>query len=236
MNDLKVFLQKRPLYNVNVLNFMSQYPIHRICHQDDAILVEGKSDEDWIYLSGENPASLDRLLQTHLGVEDRFFAVIEDWMLPHLLKHGEIDWILSCHKYVLPASTAMTPPVDLHIRELTLADATYIYNHYDYQQYTSIPYIKELIQKSFAYGIEDKGSLVAWIMTHDDGAIGLLHVLTTHRGKGYAKALVNQLANQLRQNNALPFMHIEEDNIASITVAKKCGFKLLCPIHWVKLK
>lgn len=236
MNDLKEFLQKRPLHNVNILNFMDQYPILRVCRQGDAVLVEGVSDENWIYLSGENPESLEQLLHTHLREKDQFFVIVEDWMLPLLLKHGETDWILSCHKYILPKDKVMELSDDINIRKLTELDASYIYDHYDYQQYTSVPYIKERIEKSFAYGIEDKGSLVAWIMTHDDGAIGLLHVLPSHRGRGYATALVKRISTELRHNKNLPFMHIEEDNTASITVAKKCGFKLLSQIHWVKLK
>ena len=38
-------------------------------------------------------------------------------------------------------------------------------------------------------GIRDSGKLVAWLMTQDDGSIGVLHVLDDYRGSGYAYRL-----------------------------------------------
>ena len=34
--------------------------------------------------------------------EDRFFAAVEDWMLPFIIENEEIEWKLSCMKLIFP--------------------------------------------------------------------------------------------------------------------------------------
>lgn len=77
---------------------------------------------------------------------------------------------------------------------------------------------------------------MAWAITHDDGAIGFLHVLEEYRGKGYGTNVTAAMINKLLELDELPFVHIEEDNIKSMDLALKAGFSKDRRIHWVKLK
>ena len=77
---------------------------------------------------------------------------------------------------------------------------------------------------------------LAWAMTHDDSAIGFLHVLEAYRRQGFAYELTVYLIHQLRQQGKIPFVHIEETNLKSIHLAMKLGFRKDRRVHWFEIQ
>jgi ribosomal protein S18 acetylase RimI-like enzyme len=45
-----------------------------------------------------------------------------------------------------------------------------------------------------------------------------------HRGRGYAQALVTELARRIKERGETPFLHVKTDNIDAIHVYEKLGF------------
>ena len=45
-----------------------------------------------------------------------------------------------------------------------------------------------------------------------------------HTGKGYAKQLIKQTANQIFEENKIPYLHVAESNIGAIKLYEKLGF------------
>jgi Acetyltransferases len=119
------------------------------------------------------------------------------------------------------------------IDKLSPSDAEYIYENYEYKQYCNVEYIKERIERGPALGIKKDNKLAAWVMTQDDGAIGLLTVIPEYRRKGLARELMLSMVKCLRNVGQVPFMQIEEDNIPSMTLAMSLGFKKDRRIHWI---
>lgn len=111
-----------------------------------------------------------------------------------------------------------------------------IYNNSHYKEYISIDYIEERIRNGIGAGIRKDGRLVAWALTHDDGAIGFLHVLEEYRRRGYAALILQVMAARLLAAGEMPFLHVEESNTASMDLAVKAGFRRDRRIHWIKLK
>lgn len=221
--------------NINIKNFMDNYPVTRTKIVGNSLLLQGTSDHEWIYIASQSEVELTQLVDSYVKDEDKYFAVIQDWMIPIIKRDKEIEWILSCDKYI------QTKEINIDngnhdIRQLTENDADYIYNNYDYSDYASVSYIKQRINQDFSYGIFCDDTLVAWIMTHDDGAIGLLHVIPEYRGRGYASTLVSKISKELNQHNRLRFMHIEEENYKSVNMALKCGYSKIGKISWFKIK
>lgn len=229
LDELKTDLEK----NINMINFIECYPIDRIVQEGASILVRGKSDENWCYISSDSSAELRVLIEKCEG--EKYFAVVENWMLPYICQDKEIEWQLSCMKLVFPNDYTLGQ-IKHEAVELTSNDAEYIYQHSKYKAYTSLDYIKERIAFGIAFGIYEDKKLVAWIMTHDDGAIGFLNVLEEYRNRGYGFSLTVAAIKRLREIGKVPFVHIEDDNVESLNLARKIGFIGNRKVHWIKLK
>ncbi|WP_432662062.1 GNAT family N-acetyltransferase [Wukongibacter baidiensis] len=231
--DIIGFLQEDKIKNINMINFIESYPIHYMERFKDSVVVKGKSDENWVYLSSSSEEELKTLLMR--CEEDEFFVITEDWMLPLILENREIDWKLSCMKLVFPDDKEL-PKCKHDIRKLKPKDAEYIFRGSKYKEYTSIEYITHRIENGVALGIYEGEKLIAWLMTHDDGAIGFLNVLPEYRKKGYGYDLTISMIENLRSINEISFVHIEEDNYKSMNLALKTGFVKAGKIHWIKRK
>ncbi|MTI69866.1 MAG: GNAT family N-acetyltransferase [Firmicutes bacterium] len=225
-------LKEDEMKNINMINFIKDYPIEDMKIIGNSILIKGKSDHSWNYISSSSKEEFKKLNKYFEG--EKYFAVVEDWMVPIILKNKELDWKLSCKKLYFPRENNL-PNEYYKAENLSLKDAEYIYKNSKYKDFTSEDYIKERIKKGNGLGIY-KDRLIAWILSHDDGAIGFINVLDEYRNKGLAMDLTISMIKKLRELNKIPFVHIEEDNIKSMNLAKKVGFIDDRFVHWIKLK
>lgn len=232
INETCRLLLKDKLRNINMINFMKNYPIFSIDTEGQSVMVRGRSDNDWVYISSQSEEEFLKLTK-RLNENDQNFAIIEDWMMPHIIENRSTEWILSCMKLYLPDDAVLTEN-KIDTVKLSTDDAEYVFEKYDYREFTSIEYIKERIENGIALGIYEDGILAGWIITHDDGAMGFLNVLPRYRKSGYGFELTLSLVKKLRAIGEIPFVHIEEDNEKSMNLAKKTGFILDRRIHWFK--
>uniref|UniRef100_A0A8C4ZQ91 Glycine N-acyltransferase-like protein n=1 Tax=Gadus morhua TaxID=8049 RepID=A0A8C4ZQ91_GADMO len=72
--------------------------------------------------------------------------------------------------------------------------------------------------------VDDHGKPVSWILLYDYCAMGMLHTLPAHRGKGYAKALVSCMARKLHAQGFPVYCFVEEENAVSYKLFKNLGF------------
>ncbi|TCL65335.1 ribosomal protein S18 acetylase RimI-like enzyme [Hydrogenispora ethanolica] len=236
LSDILPLLAQDPLRNCNLINFCRSYPVSSIRVEGSSVLIRGRSDQDWIYISSVAPAEFAALTR-ELEPSDQYFAILEDWMVAQLPGKEKVDWQLSCLKLYLPERTALPDGPFRGLRRLAPADAAYLYQHSHYQSFTSIAYIDERIRNGVGYGIPaGDGALAGWVLTQDDGAIGFLNVLQEYRCQGYGRQLLSAICQRLRQEGQLPFLHIEEDNLPSMKLALGMGFVPDRRIHWLKLK
>lgn len=229
------FLKRDEIKNMNMIYFLENNHIQSLERIGDSVLLRGESDHCWVYISSPNEEDL-RTVLGRLTKDDRYFAVVEDWVLPMLTKGKTIVWQLSAMKLILPESINFPHAFKYPIDPLSVDDAKYIYEHSDYRAVTSPEYIRERIQRGLSAGVHISGQLAAWAMTHDDGAVGFLHVLEAHRRKGYGYGLTVYLIHKLRAQGKIPFIHIEETNNKSINLAMKLGFKKDRRVHWLEIQ
>lgn len=234
LNEILCNLQKDEVRNVNMINFIDNYPIHYAEKVGNSVIVKGTSDRDWIYISSESKEELE-LLKEKLEKNDKCFAIIEEWMVPILTKGYKIKWKLSTLRLFLPKDTLLLDN-KYGVSDLKLEDANFIYENSDYKEYISTDYIKDRIKNGLSSGICDSGNLVAWGITQDDGAIGFLHVLPEYRLKGYGRDITLDLIKKVREQGKLPFVHIEEKNDRSMKLALSLGFKKDRVVSWFEIE
>lgn len=226
------FLNRDKVKNLNIINFIENNPIYFMERFKDSVIAKGKSDENWVYISSSSEDELKALLKK--CEEDEFFFVPEDWMLPFVIKNREIEWKMSCMKLIFPENKEIAK-YNYEVRQLKVEDAEYIYHNSKYQDYTDIEYIARQIRKGISLAIYEEDKLAAWVMTHDDGAMGFMHVIEKYRKKGYGYGLTMAMIDRLRNMGKVPFVHIEEDNYRSMGLALKAGFTKDRKVHWIKI-
>jgi 8-oxo-dGTP diphosphatase len=234
MDDrLREILLKDPIRSANLHHFAERYGVESSVIAGDSVLIRGTSDHTWVYLMPAGKSD-GKVLLDALTPDDHYLVGFDPWLLEALPERFEIEWTLRCRKLVWPAERQ--PEVPVHaIRPLNLTDAAYLFDHSDYKTYTDIPYIQDQITRGIGGGIAGPDSnLAAWVLTHDDGAIGFLHVLEPFRKLGYGASLTHWMIQRVRERGGIPFVHIEAKNEKSLNLARKTGFEPCGEIWWVK--
>ena len=233
-NKVIEFLIKNHSRNINIINFIENYDIQHIEQIGDSVIVKGTSDRDWIYISSKSEEEL-KIIKNRLDYKDKNFAVIEDWMIPILVKGHIVKWKLSTMRLILSNETAIAKP-KYSISELTINDSKFIYENSKYKDFVSIQYINERITNGVSSCIHYMDKLIAWGITQDDGAIGFLHVLPEYRKMGYARDVMLDLIKKVRDKDKIPFVHIEEENEKAMRLAMGLGFKKDKVVSWFEIE
>ncbi|KAL8612196.1 hypothetical protein ACOMHN_018485 [Nucella lapillus] len=118
-------------------------------------------------------------------------------------------------------------PAGLKFQAVSETEARTICTTWKYSQFASETYMKKQIEESSSvYLATEHGRHVGHMICRSYGTIGLLFVNPEFRGKGYAKIIVSQLAQNLfdRGDDAV-YVFIEEDNIPSRNLHEAMGFR-----------
>ncbi|HEY7751028.1 MAG TPA: GNAT family N-acetyltransferase [Ignavibacteriaceae bacterium] len=227
-------LKKDSIRNSSIIGFIKDYPPAMTLSEGDSILVKGKSDREWIYFSSESEAEFNRLF-SKLNQEDLCFASVEGWMIPKIIMNRTVDWKLEAFRYYLPEKIVLLEN-KIKIDSLQESDAEFIVANSNYKQFIEIEYVRDRINKSVSAGVIVNGHLAAWAITHDDGAIGALHVVDEYRNQGFAAEIVINLSQRIRKEGSVPIAQIEEKNIPATKLFNKIGFVKDRKVSWIKLK
>ena len=152
-------------------------------------------------------------------------------MIPILINGNKMTWKLSTIKLILFNEIVIAEPKH-RVSALTINDAEFIYNNSEYKDIISIEYIVERIENGVSSCSYYMDPPIAWGITQDDGAIGFLHVLPKYRKMGYARDVMINLIKKVRDENKIPFVHIEEENEKSMRLALSLGFKKDKVVSW----
>ena len=126
-------------------------------------------------------------------------------------------------------------PDGYKIRPLLKSDAEFIDSRWPHQSKKSLVMIRKQIIAdnlnatktgySSCLGIENRGKLIACIMRHTNGSIGILHVDEDHRRRRLGEALLGSATKALQQKNDPAFAFILDGNLASESLFTKMGWE-----------
>jgi ribosomal protein S18 acetylase RimI-like enzyme len=222
-----------PISNMSMLGFFAKHnPINRLV-KGDSIMLQGISDEKWWYLSCRQSDDF-RWFLDQTGADDHFLAAIDDLILDKVRSSFTCRWTLSCIRFYLPGNVVI-PENSLPLSLLKVDDAEHIYLNSNYKIYSSVDYIREQIKQGIGSAYRHEQTLAGWVLTHDDGALGMLHVLSSYRRRGVGRTLVGDLVRKVREVGLIPYTYVEPSNLASMELVKSLGFIPDKPIHWVCL-
>jgi 8-oxo-dGTP diphosphatase len=232
LNNLILHLKKDEITNISTIGFIENNPISEIVEINNSSLIKGTSDVEWAYVVCKNEMDLKALLEK--SGSNTYFASVEDWMIPVITEHKKTEWILSTMRYYLPNDVEI-PENKIEVIPLTTDHIGFIISQSNYKQFLTPAYVEERITKSISAAIMKKDKLVAWGLTHDDGALGSLHVLDEYRKKGYGKEILISLIHQNRKLGKTSFAQIEEKNVNAANLVEQLGFVKDRRVRWVNL-
>lgn len=232
LNNLKEHLKKNFLSNISIIGFLENNPITEVIEINDSYLIKGTSDVEWTYIVCSNENDLRALLER--SASNTYFASVEDWMIPIITEKRNAEWVLSTMRYYLPDDVDV-PENKKEVVPLTTDHIGFIISQSNYKQFLTPAYVEERISKSISAAIMKKDKLVAWGLTHDDGALGSLHVMDEYRKKGFGKEILLSLIHQNRKLGKISFAQIEEKNTKATNLIEQLGFIKDRRVSWVKL-
>ena len=238
IEDYLTILREDQGKNQNMINFVNGYPVIKSERAGEkGLLIQGISDEPWIYFSCKEPKTFRDLLG-YCSNQDLYYANLEPWMKDILLEDRQVHWEMSCIMLVLLDRVVVAKnqlESGFRLDVLTEENVAFIFENSKYSEFTSPAYIKHRIQQGIGFGIYDGNELLAWVLTHDDGAIGFLNVLEKYRRRGFGQVLTTEIIEAVRGLGQVPFVCIEKDNHKSLSLAKKLGYVPSREIAWVKV-
>lgn len=230
---IRSFLRKDPLQSLPIEGFFENYPLEKVYQSEDFLLLTGTSDWCWALLAGSDAEGMQQVIEA-FDFQTSYFANVEEWMLPVLMKYRPLEWKMTTMRYYLPQDQLVDPP-SVSCLPLHPSDAAYVFWHSAYKEYTSEEYIIDRLKKDVSAGIYIRGKLVGWGLTHDDGSLGFLNVLEPFRKQGLGESILRNMILH-RQNNKQPvFVNVETTNNKSITLITKLGFLPDRMVSWVKV-
>lgn len=250
-NELKLaefqkYLAQETEKNISSLGIIANYGLESCWRAGSSYLFSSLSDQLWGYPVSFSYQSCDsgedlelariefkKLLQLcteHL----EYFASLTDWMLELLQENYQLEWVLQTERFIFKKELNFSAEIT-ELQDLKPADAEFIFKHSHYQSFTSIPYIKERIAADCSAGIFLDQQLVAWGLTHDDGALGFIHVRPEFRQRGFAKLIVKKLIAAKQSMDKKVFLNVELGNKNARQLFTGLGFQLDRKISWAKL-
>lgn len=156
-----------------------------------------------------------------------FLHLSEDWMLPLVEERAEkLDagafWLFELD----PKDFVDRSGVEVRPLEPKWGDL--IGRVWDPEWDRAGSYVRMRIEDGHAYAVYEDGKPVAWALLHFEtptvSMMGFLHVLETHRGRGYARAVSCALTKDVLDRGKIPALHVKTDNVPSLELTASLGF------------
>lgn len=231
--QIKKILDLDPLATLATRGFFTNYPIEDFIIKNDCAVILGRSDHLWIHCVGNDKSDLSELLQNFKYLTSYYYS-LESWMLPLVLRNGQEDWRMETLRFCLDPTVVIPTPIN-KIVPLSPDFTSYVFEHSNYREFTDEEYIHDRLTRDISAAIVKDGKPIAWGFTHDDGALGFLHVLPEFRKMGYARDIVlSRIA--LKRERGLPvFCNIVPGNLSAINLMESLGFEFDRKVYWLKL-
>ncbi|XMB85556.1 GNAT family N-acetyltransferase [Mycoplasmatota bacterium WC44] len=189
----------------------------------------------WNILFSENEEFISNIITDFKGRNEIGFAGVMSKYFHIIKEKYEIDWEEKCYLYYLDDIKELANN-NYELRKLESDHAEIVNKYYTYKDEYSLEYIKECIEKRPTSAVFVNDEPVSWVLTREDGTLGLMYTIDEYRRKGLAKIVTVDLAKKVIENGDTPFVHIAVNNKASIKLAESNGFKRYGEVYWFGIK
>jgi 8-oxo-dGTP diphosphatase len=229
----KHLLRSEPDHNIALLCLAEEYPLLEVIQDGEMLMCRFKSDEEWCHFSYNSTHAFVRAFfrQNKRG---QYVVISDDGVFDQVQQDHRKAWSIACYR--LFQDTELSLPEYPGLQQLCIDHLGLVYDNSKYQQFLTTDYLNKRLELGGGFFVEQDGQPVAWVMTHDDGSVGMLHVLNKYRGRGYARILVQAMSKEVRKKDRPVFAHIEPVNLPSLNLFRSLGFEVRGKVTWAYFK
>lgn len=234
-NKLLDILKKDELVTLNLKGVIEN------CNPDiytnDAMTGLWLKDGFFNYLYTEEESFLNEIIEEVLE-ELKDSAYIEfsgshKFVRDYMCKNQTIHWINPCKLLVLEKPEFKKEDLINEIDSLTLDDAEFVNNHYEYKGDYSLDKIRDAIENRPTSCVRIDGKLVSYAVLNLDNSIGYMYTVKEHRKKGYAYEVTKDISLKTIKSGRLPYVQIHHWNNESLNLALKVGYEVCSDVYWI---
>lgn len=152
-----------------------------------------------------------------------YFPGIEIQAAKVLKEKINCEWENPCDCYYYPHKTVPFSNGDYTAVSIDLKDAAEVDSFYTYRSKHSLGQIREEISSRPSAAIYVDGEIASWAVTHFDNSMGAMFTKPKFRKQGMSVAVTQHLMRELLKQNITPYVQIVQTNLASKSLAEKCG-------------
>lgn len=219
--------------NICILCMSKDYPLVNFYEEQGMYAFAFRSDENWCYLShNANTEFLCNYLLQQSG--SQFLVISNPEVVKWVKEKHKVIWEITCLRLFREGNFNIIS--DISILPITSRQLPWVYHNSGYQQFLSMDYLETRLRLGGGFYIENNGVPVAWVMSHDDGSVGMLHVMNEFRRKGLGRMLVDAMSAKVKEKNMPVFAHIEPSNLPSLKLFRSMGFVDKAVVTWMKVR
>jgi len=143
-----------------------------------------------------------------------------------------IHWVNPCKLMILEKPKFNKEDIINEVDSLTLDDAEFVNNHYEYRSDYSLDKICDAIKNRPTSCVRIDGKPVSYAALNGDDSIGYMYTLKEHRNKGYAYEVTKDISLKVIESGRVPFVQIHHGNEKSLNLALKVGFEEYDDVYW----
>lgn len=257
LQDCKAFLMKQKLLHIDMIELINRGKAILVARDEEKILLRDK-DTDIFYYTGDSVEFLQSLSEA-VCLSMKKVVLHQRELAPEVSAWLNLKEVMVCYQAVYTQRERLSvsglyradgqPTAEgLVIRPLTMENFALVRDTYDLlndidknengkdseEIEYGVPYVKERIQSGCMFGAFIHDQLTGYIGFHDDGSMGMLHVLEEYRGRKIGKALETYMINLALELGWIPYGQVEEGNEVSAGLQKSLGLHISkTPVVWL---
>jgi predicted GNAT family acetyltransferase len=226
MNEtIKKFLEKEPIYNLNILGVIENVPTVEIyvdnIENPKGVLVR-KEYFNYIYTTEDS--FIDEVLEELFKEGFYGFSGVERSIAEKIRSRYQLGWESRCALHYLPEENLDLTLIKNPVSDIKLEDAEVVDKYYTYRHPGSLEIIRNDIKNRPSSAVYVNEEIACWVLIHDDDSMGIMYTKEEYRKKGYAADVSVDLTSKIFKNGKVPFLQIVQGNSMSPGLANKCGF------------
>lgn len=227
------YLNRDRVLHANMLEVLRRGSFRLLGASSQSALLLDTVSEAYL-LSASTAAETDRLL-TLLPPRCDLLVGHQLEEAPRIQRELKFPHIEVCYSSAYLGTIPL--PIPFFDGELRLLDpswAQWVYDHYSHP-FGDLSYYQGALERgmlgAFYRGSDQPAGFVGF---HEEGSIGMLEVLSSHRRKGLGTILQSAAVNLALKRGSLAFGQIFEGNEASLALQQKIGMSLSAQkIYWL---
>lgn len=222
------YLNKDRMLNIDMIDSLQSNEAEVIYAADNGVMIYNISGGSYLISADSD---IEKILVCAPKDADIFLAH-QDFYVPYIKHQFGLDNQMRCFTAVYTKAAAPQIDIDYDIKQLTLDYVDIVLDTYSH--INNRDYICKRIKGGYMYGAFSGDEFMGFIGIHDEGAMGMLEVFPQHRRKGIGYALEAYLIDVLLKQGRIPYAHVIEDNLVSLSLQKKLGMDIINKkVNWI---